>query len=123
MEDPHLPNLYSATEVSQDTLSGRNCWILDLKAKKEDIAYDRRQIWVDKERYVILKENLYAKSGKLLKTVDVREVMRVQNRWLAKSVLYKDVLKEGEGTEFHVDSVTLDADVADYLFSKAALRR
>lgn len=123
MEDPHLPNLYSATVVSQDTLSGRDCWILDLKAKKEDIAYDHRQIWVDKERYVILKENLYAKSGKLLKTVDVREVMRVQNRWLAKSVLYKDVLKEGEGTEFYIDSVTLDATIPDYLFSKAALRR
>lgn len=123
MEDPHLPNLYSATVVSQDTLSGRDCWILDLKAKKEDIAYDHRQIWVDRERYVILRGNLYAKSGKLLKTVDVREVMRIQNRWLAKSVIYKDVLKEGEGTEFYIDSVALDIDIPDYLFSKAALRR
>jgi outer membrane lipoprotein-sorting protein len=123
MEDPHLPNSYSATMVSQDTLTGRDCWILDLKAKKEDIAYDHRRIWVDKDRYVILRGNLYAKSGKLLKTVDVREVMRVQNRWLAKSVLYKDVLKEGEGTEFFIDSITLDTTIPDYLFSKAALRR
>ncbi len=123
MEDPHLPNLYSATVVSQDTLSGRDCWILDLKAKKEDISYDHRRIWVDKERYIILKEYLYAESGKLLKTMDVREVMHVQNRWLAKSVLYKDVLKEGEGTEFYIDSITLDATIPDYLFSKASLRR
>lgn len=123
MEDPHLPNLYSATFASLDVFNGRDCWVLDLKARKEDIAYDHRQIWVDKERYVILRENLYAKSGKLLKTVDVREVMHVQNRWLAQSVLYRDVLKEGEGTEFHVDSVALDADIPDYLFSKAALRR
>lgn len=123
MEDPHLPNLYTATVVSQDTLHGRNCWILDLTAKKEDIAYDHRRIWVDKDRYVILRENLYAESGKLLKTVDVREVMKIQNRWLAKSVLYKDVLKEGEGTEFYIDSMTLDVDIPDYLFSKAALRR
>jgi outer membrane lipoprotein-sorting protein len=123
MEDPHLPNIYSATVVSQDTLSGRFCWILDLSAKKEDIAYNRRRVWVDRDRYVILRENLYAESGKLLKTVDVREVMKVQNRWLAKSVLYKDVLKEGEGTEFYIDSITLDADIPDYLLSKAALRR
>ncbi len=123
MEDPHLPNIYSATVVSQDTLSGRICWILALSAKKEDIAYQRRRVWVDRDRYVILRENLYAESGKLLKTVDVREVMKVQNRWLAKSVLYKDVLKEGEGTEFYIDSITLDADIPDYLLSKAALRR
>ena len=49
--------------------------------------------------------------------------MRVQNHWLAKLVLYKDVLKEGEGTEFHIDDVTIDAEIPDYLFSKAALRR
>jgi len=123
MEDPHLPNLYAATLASQDTLRGRSCWILDLKAKKEDIAYDHRRVWVDKDRYTVLRENLYAESGKLLKTMDVLEVMKVQNRWLAKSVLYKDVLKEGEGTEFHIDTITLDATIPDYLFSKAALRR
>jgi hypothetical protein len=123
MEDPHLPNLYSATVASEDTLSGRDCWILDLMAKTEDIAYHHRRVWIDKDRYVLLRENLYAESGKLLKTMDVREVMRVQGRWLAKSVLYKDVLKDGEGTEFLVDSIVLDADIPDYLFSKAALKR
>ncbi|MGD0591469.1 MAG: outer membrane lipoprotein-sorting protein [Bacteroidota bacterium] len=123
MEDPHLPNLYTAKISSEETVNGRPCWVLDLTAKKEDIAYESRKAWVDKARYVILKENLCAKSGKLLKTIDVREVMEVQNRWIAKSVLYKDVLKDGEGTEFFVDSIVLDASIPDYLFSKAALKK
>jgi outer membrane lipoprotein-sorting protein len=123
MEDPHLPNLYSANVSSEETLNGRDCWILDLTAKKEDIAYHSRKVWVDKSRYVILKENLYAKTGKLLKTLEVREVMRVQNRWAAKSALYKDVLKQGEGTEFFVDSIAFDTNIPDHLLSKAALRR
>ncbi len=123
MDDPHLPHMYSASVSSQDTLEGRECWVLDLKATKEDIAYDHRRVWVDKTRYVLLRENLYAKSGKLLKTIEVREVMKAQGHWLAKSALYKDVLKDGEGTEFLVDSVTLDAEIPAYLLSKAALRR
>jgi len=123
MEDPHLPNLYTAKVASEETVRGRSCWILDLAAKKEEITYYRRKVWVDKARYVLLKENLYAKSGKLLKTMDVREVTEVQNHWIAKSILYKDVLKEGEGTEFFVDSIVLDATIPDYLFSKAALRK
>ncbi len=123
MDDPHLPHMYSATVSSQDTLGGRDCWVLDLKARKEDIAYDHRRVWVDKARYVLLRENLYAKSGKLLKTMDIREVMKVQGHWLAKSVLYKDVLKDGDGTEFFVDSATLDAEIPAHLLSKAALRR
>jgi outer membrane lipoprotein-sorting protein len=123
MEDPHLPNLYTATITSEETVAERSCWVLNLAAKKEDIAYESRKVWVDKARYVILKENLCAKSGKLLKTIDVRKVMEVQNRWIAKSVLYKDVLKDGEGTEFFVDSIVLDASIPDYLFSKAALKK
>jgi outer membrane lipoprotein-sorting protein len=123
MEDPHLPNLYTAKISSEETVNGRPCWILDLAAKKEEIAYFSRKLWVDKERYVPLRENLYAKSGKLLKTMDIREVKEVQKRWVATSILYKDALKEGEGTEFLVDSIVLDAAIPDYLFSKAALKR
>jgi outer membrane lipoprotein-sorting protein len=123
MEDPHLPHLYTAEISSEETLNRRPCWVLDLAAKKEDITYYSRKVWVDKARYVLLKENLYAKSGKLLKTLNVREVKEVQNRWIATSILYKDVLKEGEGTEFLVDSIVLDAAIPDYLFSKAALKK
>lgn len=123
MEDPHLPNLYSAAVSSQDTADGRACWVLDLSAKKEDVAYDHRRIWVDRERYVVLRENLFARSGTLLKTAEVRGVMHVRNRWLAKSVLYRDVFREGGGTEFSIDSLALDAAIPEYLFSKASLRR
>ena len=49
--------------------------------------------------------------------------MEIQQHWIAKSVLYKDVLKDGQGTEFFVDDVVLDAAIPDYLFSKAALKK
>lgn len=123
MQDPHLPNLYSATVVSEEAVNGRACWVLDLVAKKEDIAYERRKVWVDKERFVMLKADLCARSGKLLKTIDVREVFEVKGRWQAKSVLYKDVFKDGVGTEFLIDSLELEAKIPDYVFSKAALKQ
>lgn len=123
MEDPRLSNLYSAMITSEETVTGRRCWVLDLSAKKEDIAYHSRKIWVDKTRYVVLKENLYAKSGKLLKTMEVREVMEVQNRWVAKNLLFKDVLKDGEGTEFQVVDLEIDPPIPAYMFSKAALKK
>jgi outer membrane lipoprotein-sorting protein len=123
MEDPHLPNLYIPRISAEEIIRSRPCWVLTLTAKKEDISYYSRKIWVDKSRFVLLREDLYARSGKLLKTMDIREVIEVQNHWIAKSILYKDALKEGEGTEFFVDSVTLNAEIPDYLFSKAALRK
>lgn len=123
MEDPLLQNLYTAIVSEEDTLGGRPCWVLDLKARDEDVAYHSRKVWVDTERFIILKENRYAKSGRLLKSAEISKVTQVEGRWIAKIALFKDVLKQGKGTEFIVDSIDFNADIPDYIFSKASLRR
>jgi hypothetical protein len=63
------------------------------------------------------------KSGKLLKTLEVKSVIRVQNRWVQNDVVFKDVLKTGEGTEFKIESAEFDANIPEYIFSKASLRK
>jgi outer membrane lipoprotein-sorting protein len=123
MEDPFLQHMYDAAIVGSETIADRPAWVLELKAKKEEVAYDKRRIWVDKERYLIVKEDLYAKSGKLLKQVNVKEMMRVEGRWVPKAASYKDVLKEGDGTEMVVESITFKEDIPEYIFSKAALKK
>lgn len=123
MEDPFLQNIYNAEIVGMDTISNRPVWILDLKAKKEDASYDKCKLWVDIERFIPLKENLYAKSGALLKTIEINEVMKVDDRWLVKTALYKDVLKEGEGTKMIIESIKFDDNIPEHIFSKASLRR
>jgi hypothetical protein len=78
---------------------------------------------VDRERFVPLKENRFAKSGKLLKTTEVRRVERQGDRWVAREMLFKDVLKSGEGTVFIIESIEFDAEIPPHLLTKAALRR
>lgn len=123
MEDPKLENMYTATVTGEETLNDRQCWVLDLTAKEDDIAYHSRKIWVDKARMIALKENRYAKSGKLLKTAVIREVMRQEGRWYPKNMIFKDVLSQGEGTEYVIESIEFNADIPDYIFTKASLRR
>jgi outer membrane lipoprotein-sorting protein len=97
--------------------------VLELTAKAGDVAYSSRKVWVDKERFVILKEDLFAKSGKLLKRTEVKEVARSEGRWIAKRVVFKDMLKTGEGTEFLLDEIRFNAEIPDYIFSKASLKK
>ncbi len=123
MEDPKLHNLYSATITGEDTTNGRLCWKLDLTGKKQDLAYQSRRVWVDKQRYLVLKEERFAKSGKLLKSTNVVETMKEDNRWIASRVIFKDELKTGDGTEFIIESIEFNADIPDYVFSKASLRK
>jgi outer membrane lipoprotein-sorting protein len=122
MEDPRLTNLYTATVAGEEDYEGRPCWILDLVSRGDEIAYFKRKIWVDKERYVVLREERFAKSGKLLKTTEIKSVERQGDRWVPTRIIFKDVLKEGEGTEFVIKSIEFNASIPDYVFTKASLR-
>lgn len=123
MEDPKLSNMYNAELAREENINGRDCYVLELSAKKEGIAYYRRKMWVDKERFLPLKEELFAKSGKLLKTLVINEVFKVEGRWYPKKMVFKDVLKKGKGTEFIIDSIEFNVKIPEYIFSKAALRK
>ena len=122
MEDPRLAALYTATVAGEETTEDRPCWVLDLVSRGEDIAYFKRKIWVDKERSVVLREERFAKSGKLLKTTEVKSVERQGGRWVPNRIVFKDALKEGMGTEFVLESIEFDAAIPDHVFTKASLR-
>jgi outer membrane lipoprotein-sorting protein len=124
LEDRRMINLYDANIVSEEIYEKHPCWVLELTAKEgaEDIAYHSRKIWVDKERYVSLKEERFAKSGKLLKTTEVKNVRWIDDRWVPDKVVFRDVLKAGKGTEFIIESIEFNATIPDHVFSKASLR-
>lgn len=123
MEDRKLTDIYAAKVMTEEVVDGRKSWVLELTAKVSDIAYTKRKAWIDQERYVPLKEELYAKSGKLLKKITYSNVEKVSGRWFPKKINYKDVLKVGDGTDFIMESIQLNPSIPDYIFSKASLKK
>lgn len=123
MEDRELLDRYDAKIVGEEKLDDRLTWVLELKAKVDNINYDKRKMWVDQERYVPLKEELFAKSGQLLKKTVMSDIVQIQKRWFPKKINFKDMLKSGKGTDFIIVDVQFDVDIPEYLFSKAALKK
>ncbi len=123
MEDPKLSNMYDAKLIGEETIGVRSCYVLKLTAKKDNIAYYSRKMWVDRERYLPLKEDRYAKSGKLLKTFVINEVFKAGDRWYPRRMVFRDVLKKGSGTEFIIDSIEFNVKIPAHIFSKASLRK
>jgi len=66
---------------------------------------------------------MYARSGQLLKRTELRDVQKIQGRWFPTTIVFKDMLKEGDGTEFKITSIKFDQAIPDYIFSKAALKQ
>ncbi|MBU4478853.1 MAG: outer membrane lipoprotein-sorting protein [Candidatus Omnitrophica bacterium] len=123
MEDPKLSNIYNVEIIGEEKIIDRNCYVLELTAKEEGLSYHSRKMWVDKERFLPLKEERFAKSGKLLKVYTIEEVFQVEERWYPKRAVFKDALSSGDGTEFIVDSIEFNIEIPDYIFSKASLRK
>lgn len=123
MEDKKLSDAYDAVVTGEEELDNRSCWIMELSAKENDLAYHFRKLWVDKERAIPLQEELYAKSGKLLKKIELKDIMRFEGRWYPRRMVFKDMLKTGKGTEFIIDEIQFNADIPDHIFSKASLRK
>ena len=123
MEDPHLLNHYTGKVDGEEKLDDRICWVIALTANTSDVAYQTQKVWVDKDRFIPLKKELYAKSGVLLKKMELSDVNQIQGRWFPKKILFKDVLKDGDGTEFLIEDINFNAAIPNYIFSKASLKK
>lgn len=114
---------YTGTILGSEKYLDWDCWVLELVAKSEDISYYKRKIWVDKERNLAVKEERYAKAGKLLKTTEITEMFFQDDRWFPKHMLFKDALSKGKGTEYILEKIDLNVEIPDYYFTKAGLKR
>ena len=123
MDDRKLTDVYNATIIGNEEMDNRKTWILELTAKVDDIAYAKRKMWIDTERLVPLKEELFAKSGQLLKQSVMSGVVQLEGRWFPTTVVYKDMLKDGNGTEFKITSIRFNQPIPEYIFTKAALKQ
>jgi outer membrane lipoprotein-sorting protein len=123
LENSRLLEIYDAEVTGEEPVGERPCWVVRMTATVDDAAYHTRTVWVDKERWLPLREERYARSGRLLKKTTIEEAMRSGERWYIHRATFRDMLSSGEGTEYIVESIEFDAPIPEHIFSKAALRQ
>ena len=124
MEDKPLNHLYSAVIEKEEYIDGRKCYVLFLESKVDGISYPKRREWVDQEYFLPIKEELYAKSGKLLKSTSMDRIEKIGNRWFPTRFIFKDELKKNsKGTEWIINEIQFDIEMPDNLFTKLNLTK
>jgi outer membrane lipoprotein-sorting protein len=123
MEDTKLLNHYNAELTGSEKVGEHDCWVVELTAFDPGVTYQGKKLWVDKTRYIPLKEELFAKSGTLLKRTELSDITNIDGRWYPKKIVFKDMLQDGEGTEFIIGEIQFNIDIPDYVFSKGNLKK
>ena len=119
MESDKLTDLYDFEIIGEEEYEGRLCYVIEgTKIEgKEDVQYYRRKIWIDKERYIGLKEELYAQSGKLLKISKVLEVKKIDDRWFPMISIMENKLRKNTNTRFIVNEIEFDPAIPEGTFT------
>lgn len=123
LETGALAEKYTITLAGSEEVDGRKSWVLELVAKVKKVPYEKQKIWIDAERYVSLKGEMYARSGKLLKTSRALAVERIGDRWYVTKLQMEDSLKKGSGTTFTMEEIAFDVELPDNQFTMRALTR
>jgi outer membrane lipoprotein-sorting protein len=123
LESDDLFKKYAVKVDGEETVDGRACWVLELNATVKDVQYETRRMWVDEERFVSLRQEMYAKSGKLLKINRTLEVQKIGERWFPVKTEISDQLRKGSRTQFIMANARFDVQVSASLFSMRSLGR
>ena len=124
MEDEKMEDSYRAELEGEELIDGRKMWILSLTAKVEEVNYHSQKMWIDQKYFVPRRQELYAKSGQLLKSIELSDVQNISGRWFPMKMIYKDELKtNNKGTEFQIQEVRFNQDIPDLYFNKSILKK
>ena len=113
---------YEVFSWSTEKLGQFEVYAMDLKAIHSDVSYDRIKIWVRTDVSIVLKEEDFSVSNRLMRTAIYPRYTVVGGKYLPSSALIVDELNNGERTQFSMKEATT-AKIPDYVFSKAYLER
>jgi outer membrane lipoprotein-sorting protein len=123
MESDKLTDLYDFKIIKEEELDGRPCYVLEGIAREGvKVSYYRRVSWIDKERFIGLKEELYAESGRILKETKANKIEEIEGRWIAVDSVMENKLRKDTYTQFILIQINFNPEIPEETFSLQNLR-
>ena len=123
LESSSFLNDYYAEVLGSESWNSIDCYKLELTAKRSGITYHKRIIWVDKTTSIPIHNQLFAVSGKLLKTFDMGKIKKFGQRFFPTEWTMKDELRENTKTIMQVLEIEFNVPIDNSVFSKRNLER
>lgn len=111
---------YNITGYEENTLGKFPVYVVTVEAKTTDPSYAKSVFYIRKDIPLILKEEDYSGSGRLMRTILIPKYTKVPAGYVSTQVILRDELNKGENTQQIISDLTFDA-LPDRIFTKAYL--
>lgn len=113
---------YDVEMIGSEMVDGEDCWIIEMIATSRDVPYPKQIVKVGKTDYVLREAEYYARSGRILKIVDVIKVEKFgDGRLMITEMVMEDQLRRGSSTRMRIDKLEIDPDLDSDIFSLRSL--
>jgi outer membrane lipoprotein-sorting protein len=113
----------SGSETVNGNGEGRDCWVLELAAKKRTESYPKQKLWIDKQYGDVMRIEYFALSGAKLKEFALVKIDTISGKRFPVEYQMRDLLRKNSKTTFVMKNVVLDKPIADSVFSQRNLER
>lgn len=111
---------YNVAEFKTGVLGKYEVYIITLDAKTTEPSYQKSTYYIRKDVPLLLKEEDFSGSGRLMRTILVPKYSKVSAGYVATQMIMKDELNKGESTQQVISELSFNK-LPDRLFTKAYL--
>lgn len=114
---------YTYTLLEEGEYKGRPVYVIESIATPErakKTRYSKTQAWIDAERFVSLKVNMFDKQGNLTKRMQVGKLEKINDIWVARSLTMFNLVAQ-RLTNMKLDAITFGVDIDEEFLTQRAL--
>jgi len=115
---------YEHSILRQEEYEGREVWVMELIPMPDSpVVWGKVLIWVDKEHFIMLKEEKYDQNNELASTVEFSNVGEMDGRIFPKKMTMIPADKPDHKTIMEYEELEFDIEIEASFFTRQNMRR
>jgi len=114
---------YTYTLLKEGDYKGRPVYVVESVATPERMKktrYSKSQTWIDAERFVALKVQMYDKQGNLVKRMQVGKMELINDIWVTRSLTMFNLIAQ-RLTNMKLEAITFGVEIDEGFLTQRAL--
>ena len=114
---------YTYTILQRGTYKGRPVAVIEsvpTPQRLQHTRYGKVRTWLDTERFLSLKIQMFDKHGNAIKQVSVAQVEKINGIWLARSMTFKNLVSQ-RLTNMKITAITFGLNIEEGFITQRAL--